>query len=67
MKRNNRNSNTYQRNFKNMDVACFQYHLRWIDWNSCLEMELNDTNKLLDKYFTVVNGLVDTYAPYKKP
>ena len=50
-----------------MDVACFQYHLRWIDWNSCLEMELNDTNKLLDKYFTVVNGLVGTYAPYKKP
>ena len=28
-------------------------------------MELNDTNKLFDKFFTVVNDL-DTYAPYKK-
>ena len=66
-KSNNRNSDTYERNFKNMDVACFQYHLRWIDWNSCLEMELSDTNKLYDKFFTVINDFVDTYAPYKKP
>ena len=28
-------------------------------------MELNDTNKSFDKFFTVVNDL-DTYAPYKK-
>ena len=28
-------------------------------------MELNDTNKPFDKYFTVVNDLLDTYAPYK--
>ena len=53
----------YQRNFKNMDVACFKHHLRWIDWNTCLEMELSDTKKSFDKFFTVVN---DTYAPYKK-
>ena len=49
-----------------MDVACFQDHLRWIDWNTCLEMELNDSNKLFDNFFTVVNDLLDTYAPYKK-
>ena len=49
-----------------MDVACFQDHLRWIDWNTCLEMELNDSNKLFDNSFTVVNDLLDTYAPYKK-
>ena len=44
-----------------MDVACFQDHLRWIDWNTCLEMELSDTNKLFDKSFTVVNKLLDNY------
>ena len=49
-----------------MDIACFQDHLRWISWNTCLEMELNNTNKLFDKLFTVVNNLLDTYAPCKK-
>ena len=65
-KNNNTNSNIYQRNFKNMDVACFQDHLRWIDWNTCLEMELNDTNKSFDKFFTVVNDLLDTHTLYRK-
>ena len=64
-KNNNTNSNIYQRNFKNMDVECFQDHLKWIDWNSCLEMKLSDTNKSFDKFFTVVNDLLDTYALYK--
>ena len=50
-----------------MDVACFQDHLRWIDWNTCIEMELNDTNKLFDKSFTVVNELLDNYlCPIQK-
>ena len=49
-----------------MDVACFHYHLTWIDWNTCPEIEFNDTNKLFDKFFTVVNDILDTYAPYKK-
>ena len=49
-----------------MDVACFQDHLRWTDWNTCLDMELSDTNKSFDNFFTVVNDLLDTYAPYKK-
>ena len=65
-KNNNTNSDIYQRNFKNMDVACFQDHLRWIDWNTYLDMELNDTNKLFDNFFTVMNDLLDTNAPYKK-
>ena len=65
-KNNNTNSNIYQRNFKNMDVACFQDHLRWIDWNTCLQMELNYTNKSFDKLFTVINDPLDTYTPYKK-
>ena len=65
-KSNITNSNIYQRKFKNMDIACFQDHLKWISWNTCLEMELNDTNELFDKFFTVVNDLLDTYAPYKK-
>ena len=65
-KNNNTNSNTYQRNFKNMDVACFQDYLRWIDQNTCLEKELSDTNKSFDRFFTVVNDLLDTYDPYKK-
>ena len=29
-------------------------------------MELSDTNKSLDNFFTVMNDLLDTYAPYKK-
>ena len=41
-----------------MDVACFQDHLRWINWNTCLDMELNDTNKLFDNFFTFVNALI---------
>ena len=65
-KNSNTNSDTYQRDFKNMDVACFRDHLRWIDWNTCLDMELNDTSKSSDNFFTVVNDLLDTYAPYKK-
>ena len=65
-KNNNTNSDIYQHNFKNIDVACFQDHLRWINLNTCLDMELNDTNKLLDNFFTVVNDLLDTYVPYKK-
>ena len=64
-KNNNSNSNIYQRNFKNMDVACFRDHLRWIDWNTCFGMEPNHTNKSFDKFFTVVNDLLDTCAPYK--
>ena len=60
-KRNkNANSDIYQRNFKNMDVACFQDHLRCIDWNTCLDMELSDTSKSLDNFFTVVKDLIDT-------
>ena len=47
-----------------MDVACFQDYLRWIDWNT--EIEFSDTNKSFDKFFTVVNDLLDTNAPYKK-
>ena len=58
-KNKNTNSNIYQRNFNNMDIACFQDHLKWINWNTCLEMELNDTNKLFDKFFTVINDLLD--------
>ena len=49
-----------------MDVACFQDHLRWIDWNTYLDMEFNETNKLFDNFFTVMNDLLDTNAPYKK-
>ena len=49
-----------------MDVACFQDHLRWIDWNACLDMELNNTSKSFDNFFTVINGLPDTYTLYKK-
>ena len=56
----------YQRNFKNMDVACFQDHLRWIDWNACLDMELNDSNKSFDNFFTVINGFPDNYTLNKK-
>ena len=29
-------------------------------------MELNDTNKSFDNFFTVMNDLLDTYVPYKK-
>ena len=47
-----------------MDGACFRDYLRWIDWNT--EIEFNDTNKSFDKFFTVVNDLLDTNAPYKK-
>ena len=65
-KNNNTNSDIYQHNFNNMDVACFQDHLRWIDLNTCLDMELNDTNKSFDKSFRVVNDLLNTYVPYKK-
>ena len=65
-KNSNTNSDIYQRYFKNMDVACFQDHLRWTDWNTYLDMELSDTNKSFDNFFTVVNDLLDTYAPYKK-
>ena len=65
-KNSNTNSDIYQHHFKNMDIACFQDHLRWIDWNTCLDMELNDTNKSFDNFFTVVNDLPDTNAPYKK-
>ena len=43
-----------------MDVACFHYHLTWIDWNTCPEIEFNDTSKLFDKFFTVVNDILDT-------
>ena len=46
-----------------MDVACFQDHLRWIDWNTYLDMELIDTSKLFDNFFTVMNDLLDPYAP----
>ena len=62
-KNNNTNNDICQCNFKIMDVACFQDHLRWIDWNTCLDMELIDTNKLFDNFFTVMNDLLDTYAP----
>ena len=37
---NNTNSDIYQRNFKNMDVACFQDHLRWIGLITCFDVEL---------------------------
>ena len=49
-----------------LDVACFQDHLRRIDWNTFLHMELNDTNKLSDNFFMLVNDLLDTYAPHKR-
>ena len=65
-KNKNTNRNIYQHNFKNMDVAYFHDHLKWINWNTCLEMELNDTNKLFDKFFKVVNDLLDTCTLYKR-
>ena len=49
-----------------MDVACFQDHPKWIDWDTCLEMEHNDINKLFDKFFTVVKDLLDTHTLYRK-
>ena len=35
-------------------------------WDTFLDMELNDTNKSFDNFFTVMNGLLDTCTPYKK-
>ena len=29
-------------------------------------MKLNNTNRSFDNYFTAVDDLLDTYAPYKK-
>ena len=62
-----KNNNTDSDIFQHMlDVACFQDHLRRIDWNTFLHMELNDTNKLSDNFFMLVNDLLDTYAPHKR-
>ena len=65
-KNNNTNSDIYECNSKNTDVACFQDNIGWIDWNTCLDMELNNTNKSFDNFLTVVNDLLDTYDLYKK-
>ena len=35
-------------------------------WDTFLDMELNDTNKSFDNFFTVMNDLLDTCTPYKK-
>ena len=59
-KNDNTNSDIYRRNLKNMNIGCFQDYLRRFDWNTCLDMELNDTNESFDNFFTVVNDLLDT-------
>ena len=35
-------------------------------WDTFLDMELNDTNKSFDNFFTVMKDLLDTCTPYKK-
>ena len=59
-KNNNTNSNIYQCNFKNTDLACFQDYLRWIDWNTCRGRNNGRSSNMTGKFYilSVQNSLL---------
>ena len=59
-KNNNTNSNIYQCNFKNTDLACFQDYLRWIDWNTCRGRNNGRPSNMTGKFYilSVQNSLL---------
>ena len=62
----NNNKNIYQRNFKSFNQQIFLEDIQNLNWNNVLELEKKDIDNSFDKFFLIVETLLDTYAPIQK-
>ena len=62
----NNNKNIYQRNFKSFNQQIFLEDIQNLNWNNVLELEKKDVDNSFDKFFLIVETLLDTYAPIQK-
>ena len=55
-----------RRSFKNFNKENFETELKRINWDTELELQNEDVNFSLMKFFDNVNKLLDKYAPFQK-
>ena len=62
----NNNKNIYQRNFKSYNQQIFLEDIQNPYWNNVLELEKKDVDNSFNKFFLMIETLLDTYAPMQK-
>ena len=62
----NNNKNIYQHNFKSFNQQIFLEDIQYLNWKNVLELEKKDVDYSFDKFFLIVEMLLDTYAPIQK-
>ena len=62
----NNNKNIYQHNFKSFNQQIFLEDIQYLNWKNVLELEKKDVDYSFDKFFLIVETLLDIYAPIQK-
>ena len=56
----NNNKNIYQHNFKSFNQQIFLEDIQYLNWKNVLELEKKDVDYSFDKFFLIVETLLDT-------
>ena len=58
--------NNYCRNFKRFDPKVFLQDLQNINWHTALKLDEENVDNSFDRFFQIIETLLDTYAPIEK-
>ena len=59
-------ANNYCRNFKRFDPKVFLQDLKNINWHTALKLDKENLDNSFDRFFQIIETLLDTYAPIEK-
>ena len=59
-------ANNYCRNFKRFDPKVFLQDLQNINWHTALKLDEENVDNSFDRFFQIIETLLDTYAPIEK-
>ena len=58
----NNNKNIYQCNFKSFNQQTFLEDIQHLNWNNMLELEKKDFDNSFNRFFLMIETLLDNYA-----